>query len=386
MSRLLPRILVIAVIAQGCAHGQARLNISDAFRQAPPRCVAVLPLENLSLTSLAGLSVGELLAAELERTGRFVVMEPTAYRYIAMANNLGGYEPTDSAMLKLFREQLGVDAIIAGSLTEYWYTDDPEVYRDKQPSVAFTLRMIDTADGGTYWNGRFSRTPGGLSSGISMISRVSAEMAESLAWDLVESIEQWRVENPGSDVPAPAMSDSPFQSMCKFEELLVADLTARSGTVAGSTPPRVAQAVPQLIAQRPELSSAATELMEKLKRGESFVLRGVTFVHQDMKLQQGNPESLMALGELLKGFPDLVVSIIVHSDNQGDPEDIRDMTQQQAEALRDILVDEHSATMRQIKIQGRGGDEPLLPNINRRNRQINRRVELQLATAPAGGW
>jgi len=32
------------------------------------------------------------------------------------------------------------------------------------------------------------------------------------------------------------------------------------------------------------------------------------------------------------------------------------------------------------------GAEPLLPNINRRNRQINRRVELQLATAPGGGW
>lgn len=357
-------------VAVGCSQGRQRLRVQPEFTQAPPQCVAVLPLENLSLTSLAGMGFSELFAAELERTGKFAVLEPGAYRFVLDHVEAAHLEPTDPEMLEIFRERLGLDAVIVGSLTEYWYTDDPQVYRDKQPSVAFAARMIDTASGNTLWNATASRTPGALRSRIVMVSAVAADLVRGLVDDLMAKLgEPSQVTPPGTSSAA----------VCKFEEFLVANLES------GARPPRQGDArrKPQ---KAVELSDGALELVNRLKRGEPFVFRGVGFEYRETTLADGSEKELEKLGNLLSAYPELVVKVIKHTDARGDPDELRNLTERQADAIRERLVEEYGVASEQVRIEGRGGDEPLLPNINRRNRQINRRVELELETPPAGGW
>lgn len=351
-----------------------------------PRCIAVAPFENLSLTSFGGIAVSELLAQELERTRQFVVLEPGAYQHLTQNLNVIGAASADKNALAALKTELGLDGIVIGTVSEYWYTDDPEVYRDKQPSVTFSARMLDTSDGRMVWTATMSKTPGSGRSHLALLSSAGSDVAAELAQMLSEHF------TPETSY---RFNVSPQQSACKFEELMVA------GKVPGQKqpPPRAAMrdsepasrgdtaAPPASLSQEPrELSEAAKALVERLKRGEPFVLRGVTFQPDSNALAPESDGVLATVGEIARSYPDLVVAIISHTDNMGEPADLEAQSLKQAETVRDVLIQKHGVAAAQLLVKGRGGAEPLLPNINRRNRQINRRVELQLATAPGGGW
>lgn len=350
---------MLALLLTGMACGSAssqRVEIQPAFGQESPRCIAVPPFENLSLTSLAGVGVAELLAAQLERSGHVSVLGPTAWAWAVAETGLDASDPERPEMLRALRRELGVQAVLVGTVAEYWYTDDPQLYRDKQPSVAFRVRMIETAGGRELWSARMSRTPSSMRSGITPVGR----LADDMAADLVRKL--W--EKPGSTREA-----------CRFEARLT------DGAVPGR-PPRPTRA---RHAPAPELSAPAAALAERLRAGEAFILRDVGFEYRGIGLRPGGDVELQPLAELLRGYPDLTIELIVHTDNVGEPEELLELTLRQAESLRAALVGLGAAST-QIVLEARGGDEPLLPNINRRNRQINRRVELRLLTPPSGGW
>lgn len=360
--------MIAAAGLAACGHSVQRFTVQPEYQRRTPRCIGIVPLENLSLTSLAGLAVGELLAADLERTGQFVVLEPTAYRWVVEQSPRRSLEPTEPDALRFFRRELGLDAIVVGSLTEYWYTDDPQVYRDKQPSVSLNVRMISTDDGTTLFSATSSRTPSSISPRLNMISEVAASMSLDIAGALVADMPPETLERR---VPS-----------CRFEELLVAGAAMKRERPER----RQAQRSEPRVSESPELSSAASELADRLRRGEAFVLRGVGFEYRTTEIKPGGTDKLEAVGELLRGYRDMVVNLVVHTDNRGDPDELRNLTERQGAAVRDWLVENAGVNAQQILTDGRGGDEPLLPNINRRNRQINRRVEVQLLSPPSGGW
>lgn len=357
--------LGIAALVVGCASGSLNVRNAPDLATREYRCVAVPPLENLSLTSFAGIGFGEVLAAELERRGRYAVLEPMAYQELARELGLGGRTADDAKVRQTLRTELGVDAVLSGTLSEYWYTDDAEVYRDKQPSVGVAFRLIDTRDGAVVWQARVSRTPAAFRGGIVLLSDVAA----AIAADVVAALD--------ANFAAPPRRDaSGIDSVCAFESRLVQDVPV-PGAAAAPVP---AAATPATF------DAAAQELIDRLKRGDSFVVRGLGFEYRQTTLREGSEEALAALGRVLAAYPSLTVRLTVHTDNQGDPEELRQLTLAQAEALRDLLLTRFGVGAGQLVLRGAGGDEPLLPNINRRNRQINRRVELQIETPPDGGW
>lgn len=374
--------LAAALLVAACSQGRTRLRVEQNFGRNVPRCIAVVPLENLSLTSFGGVAMGELLAQELDRSRQFVALEPGGYRHLTQNLDVGGVISGNPEALQLLRKELGLEGVVVGTVSEYWYTDDPEVYRDKQPSVTFTARLLDTADGRLVWTATMSRTPGSGIGHLSLLSAVASEVAEDLVREIAEKF------TPETSY---RFNLNPLQSACKFEELVVSgQIPGRSvaakprATVSGSAAAS-AQPAPAA-AEAGALSEAAKALVDRLQRGEPFVLRGVGFDFESHELTPESEAVLATVGELLRAYPDLSIAAIAHTDNMGDPDELQSLSLKYAETIRDVLMQKQGAAAPQIVVRGRGGAEPLLPNINRRNRQINRRIELQLVQAPGGGW
>jgi outer membrane protein OmpA-like peptidoglycan-associated protein len=88
------------------------------------------------------------------------------------------------------------------------------------------------------------------------------------------------------------------------------------------------------------------------------------------------------IGQAMLTRPVLKIRLESHTDGLGDPDFNRKVTQARAELLRDYLVQQYSIDPARIEAAGAGGDKPMLPNINRKNREVNRRVELTVLQGP----
>lgn len=357
------RILAGAMaLCLGCAHGAVRVEAAPALAEAPLRCVAVAPFVRVGGLPEGGRSSAELAASLLERGGRVHVLEPAAWPW-ALEKLGSEFRPADARDLQRFGERLGADAVLFGEVGSWGYSDDPQVYRDKQPHVALTLQLVRTADAAVLAKAEVSRRPSRQRGHIALLGQVGNDaLAEALA-TMTGSL--------------PAAGDE----ACLFERLpRMAGAAARSAAPAGP-----AAGVREGGARPTNLSEAAVVVAERLQRGAAVPLRAVSFEYRTLNLQPGADEELDTVAELLRGYADLGIAVVVHTDNVGEPSDLRAFTLRQAEIVREALL-ERGAQVWQVAVEGLGGDEPILPNINRRNRQVNRRVELRLVVPPSGGW
>jgi len=76
--------------------------------------------------------------------------------------------------------------------------------------------------------------------------------------------------------------------------------------------------------------------------------------------------------------PDLEVRIAGHTDNRGEPGELAELSRERAEAIRDVLVKD-GVPESQLSVQGFGADRPITPNVTRRGRAQNNRVEILVA-------
>jgi outer membrane protein OmpA-like peptidoglycan-associated protein len=93
------------------------------------------------------------------------------------------------------------------------------------------------------------------------------------------------------------------------------------------------------------------------------------------------PESHAVLDQvarLLASHPELaLVEVQGHTDNQGPAAKNRKLSQARAEAVVRYLAGS-GVDPRRLRAKGYGADRPLAPNFNKRNRELNRRVELHV--------
>ena len=354
-------LVLVLPLCLGCAHGAVRVDTTQALAATPVRCVVVPPFERSGGLPEAGRSAAELAASQLERGGRVHVLEPAAWSW-AQAQLGAEFKPDDPASLARLADRLGADAVLLGQVTEWTYSDDPQVYRDKQPQVALTMRLVRTRDATTLASADLSRQPSRQGGHIALLGR----LAEDLLADGLSAL----------TAGLPAAGAEP----CRFERM------QQPSEVAGPQSVPAAPAGRAWTAARPAaLSEAAVVLAERLQKGSAVPLRAVSFEYRTLDLQPGAEAELDVVGELLRGYPDLGVAVVVHTDNVGEPADLRAFTLRQAEVILAALL-ERAVQAWQVTVEGLGGDEPILPNINRRNRQVNRRVELRLVVPPSGGW
>jgi hypothetical protein len=80
----------------------------------------------------------------------------------------------------------------------------------------------------------------------------------------------------------------------------------------------------------------------------------------------------------LADHPTFKLEINGHTDNNGNPELNRELSQKRADSIRDYLLDQGHFLPNRIESQGFGSDQPLKEELSEEDRRINRRVEFQL--------
>jgi OmpA-OmpF porin, OOP family len=79
---------------------------------------------------------------------------------------------------------------------------------------------------------------------------------------------------------------------------------------------------------------------------------------------------------MLDGHPDLRLRIEGHTDDTGNPDSNRTLSERRADAVKAFLVAEHGIDEDRLETAGLGPDQPVAPNDTPEGRQQNRRVEL----------
>jgi outer membrane protein OmpA-like peptidoglycan-associated protein len=135
--------------------------------------------------------------------------------------------------------------------------------------------------------------------------------------------------------------------------------------------------------QTDEIDSKAAALANELQnlkaqrtdRGVVLTIGDVLFAAGKVQVGPGAQRSVDKLADFLKAYPKRNVLIEGHSDNLGHEEYNLRLSQQRAEAVRDLLVARGVAAQR-IRTKGYGSKFPVVDNDSAAGRQQNRRVEV----------
>jgi len=135
--------------------------------------------------------------------------------------------------------------------------------------------------------------------------------------------------------------------------------------------------------QTDEIDSKAAALANELQnlkaqrtdRGVVLTIGDVLFAAGKAEVGPGAQRSVDKLADFLKAYPKRTVLIEGHSDNLGHEEYNIRLSQQRAEAVRDLLVARGVAVQR-IRTKGYGSKFPIVDNESAVGRQQNRRVEV----------
>jgi len=106
-----------------------------------------------------------------------------------------------------------------------------------------------------------------------------------------------------------------------------------------------------------------------------FALEGVTFTTGSAHLSTMGAAKVEDLAVLLKGHPSAKIKLVGHTDNAGDREANRVLSEDRANSVRDELVRMGIAQDR-IETAGVGSDDPMAKNDSPANMEKNRRIDV----------
>jgi OOP family OmpA-OmpF porin len=176
-----------------------------------------------------------------------------------------------------------------------------------------------------------------------------------------------------------AVPPAPEETIDVVEPMATPDLP---GEAIVSPEPATAPAVAAL-PPAPVLTPGVLVLLRRMNMNKNFVLEGVNFELDKTSFKDDAYQDVVKnLGMAMLARPNLSVRIEVHTDGLGDAEFNKKLTEARARMLKEMLVREYNIDDSRIEAAGFGGERPLLPNINRKNREANRRVELNVLQGP----
>lgn len=113
--------------------------------------------------------------------------------------------------------------------------------------------------------------------------------------------------------------------------------------------------------------------------GESIILKDIHFQFDSAILDAASLEKIDVLTAFLTSHPDIKVELSGHTDDMGNSEYNRKLSQHRADAVMNALIDNGIAPER-LDAVAYGAERPLVPNDSDEHRAINRRVELLFKT------
>lgn len=121
----------------------------------------------------------------------------------------------------------------------------------------------------------------------------------------------------------------------------------------------------------------AQSLGDDLKRTGRSVLY-LTFDTGKSTLRPESGKIITQMAEYLKANPAERVSIVGHTDNEGNEESNMKLSQDRAQAVVNALVSQHGVSAAQLQARGVGPLSPIATNATEAGRKLNRRVEMVL--------
>jgi outer membrane protein OmpA-like peptidoglycan-associated protein len=106
-----------------------------------------------------------------------------------------------------------------------------------------------------------------------------------------------------------------------------------------------------------------------------FVLEGVTFKTGSATLTPEGTSKVDEVANLLKAHPQARIKVVGHTDDTGDPDTNRTLSQNRADSVRDELVGKGIAADR-IETSGAGSENPIGKNDTAEGRAKNRRIDV----------
>lgn len=119
------------------------------------------------------------------------------------------------------------------------------------------------------------------------------------------------------------------------------------------------------------------ELNEEEQEVLSFAMRAVQFETGKARLKEESKEVLDQIVKIMQRYPGYALAINGHTDNVGDAENNKILSEDRARACYAYLVSEGISPKR-ISFQGFGEEQPIATNDTRSGRTLNRRVEFNL--------
>ena len=158
----------------------------------------------------------------------------------------------------------------------------------------------------------------------------------------------------------------------------VSETTGKIAEQVGKATDNVAEKVSEAAAKTVEATSAAAnELKEILKPGDSFVLEGLNFVFNKDVLTENSKVILNKAVVSLKKYSTLKVEIQGYTDNKGNNDYNKMLSQKRAIAIMKYLISQGIDPSR-LKAVGYGESHPIASNSTDKGRAKNRRVEFKI--------
>lgn len=187
MKTLVVVISAVVILSAGCGHTMQRDYRASREAVVSLETVAVLPFENLTRFPDAGEIVAELFTTELYRTDNFQVMDRNQVKRLMREKMIIPPVVVDRLAAKKIGEALEVDAVLIGSVSEYWYRLARRSRRPdgEEPAVGINARLVDVKSGEVIWASSHSRSSyDAFTSDRDHLNRIAqitvANMADSL--------------------------------------------------------------------------------------------------------------------------------------------------------------------------------------------------------------
>ncbi|MCL4479286.1 MAG: DUF799 family lipoprotein [Deltaproteobacteria bacterium] len=173
----------------GCAEATTSNFLLPSYTVNNINCIAVLPPENTSQNPDAGNIIADILSIGVMHKGGFDVMDRMEVERVLKERGIympNGIAPDNAANIGRI---LGVQAVFAGTVSEYRYKPSSIATEGADPVASFSLSLIDTATGQTIWSGKGNFSASGmLASGTEPLTNVAQDGVESLLDDLYDGI------------------------------------------------------------------------------------------------------------------------------------------------------------------------------------------------------
>lgn len=125
---------------------------------------------------------------------------------------------------------------------------------------------------------------------------------------------------------------------------------------------------------------AATDLAAGLTAGQPQVLEDLVFASGSADLAEGEYASLAQLADWLAAHPDQAVTLVGHTDNDGNLAGNIAVSKKRAASVRQVLLTVYGIPTEQVRAEGVGYLAPRASNLTDEGRKKNRRVEVMLTS------